>query len=372
MNATQLQNAWLNAQPGETIELDQDIGRVTLKKSKRAKGSPQVTIKLNGKVISRDPEVGSSDTLLLKSGVRDLIIDGQGALLLAASRSGIKTEGPGGARKVWLKDMTVNGGWNVTGNSKPPPNKWLAHHYLTGSWIESGMVYTGCADEHARYFHNIQGNQFFSGNLISWCGRTALQIVNRVKEVDTMMPQGYGDVTVENEEVVDVCLEQGGGGSAYTFRGGMPSSTITMKRVSVRLGCDAALHKDLQGRATGALLMDSGPESNPGAGDMAWPGGTAALRCYDQDYEVGTVYPGVGSAKRPCVKVGAVKLFTWTDGRIKVPAGETALEIQHSCETFMWSGKPEVVGKVRYKGQLYDEWDDFTSAHPECSMAAGS
>ncbi len=369
MTSQQVQNAWLSAAPGTAIALDEDIGRLTLKKSARAKGAPKVTIGLNGKTVTREPEVGSSDTLLLKSGVRDLIIQGQGGRMMACSRAAIKTEGPGGARGIWINGpLTIDGGWDCVNNNKPLPNKWLGHHYLTGGWTETGLFYTGCADEHARYFHNIQGNHYFGSNGFAWCGRTALQIVNRMKEVDDDMPEGYGDVVVEGEAVEDVCLEQGGGGSAYTFRGGMKDSTITMNRVTVRLGCNKDLHAALRGRATGALLMDSGPESKPGAGDMAWPGGTKALIVKDCDFEVGTVYPGTGSAKRPNVKVGAVGMFTWKDGRIVVPAGETAIEIQKSCEHFLWSGSPEVVGKVSYKGEKFTDWDDFTSAHPECRV----
>lgn len=369
MTATELQNAWLNAAPGSKIvPLDADIGRVTLKKSKRPKGAPKVEINLNGKNITREPEVGSSDTLLLKSGLRDLIVHFNGATLLACSRAGIKTEGPGGARGVWLNGpVAIDGGWNAYENDKPLPNKWLAHHYLTGGWTETGLTYVGCADEHARYFHNIAGNHYFGSTLVQWCGRTALQIVNRMKEVDDDMPEGYGDVVIEDETVIDACLEQGGGGSAYTFRGGMKDSSITMNRVNVRLGCDPALNKALHGRATGALVMDSSPESAPGAGDMAWPGGTNELRCTDCDFEVGTVYPGTGSAKRPNVKVGAVKLFTWKGGRIKVPAGEVALEIQKSCDTFLWSGSPVIEGKVVYKGERFNSWDEFTDAHEECA-----
>lgn len=366
MTAQQVQNLWQTTQPGALVLLDSDIGRLTLKKTARAKGSPQVEINLNDHTVTREPEVGSSDTLLLKSGVRDLIVDGGGdGKLLACSRAGIKTEGPGGARRVWIRRLSVDGGWDATQNNKPLPNKWLSHSYLTGGWIESDVSYVGCADEHAWYGHNIQGNHFFSRVSAKWCGRTALQIVNRMKEVNDPYPEGFGDVTLEDCSAEDVCLEQGGGGSAYTFRGGMKESVVTMKRVTVRLGCNVDLHPTLRGRATGALMMDSGPESNPGAGDAAWPGGTKELRCTDCDFEIGTAYPGVGSAKRPCVKVGAVGLFTWTGGRIKVPAGEIALEIQVSCQHFLWSGTPEIEGMVRYRGATYQTWDEFVESHPE-------
>ena len=365
MTATQVQNNWNTATPGKLITLDGDTGRWTLKKAGRPKGSPQVVIDLAGHTLTRDPEVGSSDTIIFKSGVRDLkITNGR---LLACSRAGLKTEDPGGARDIWLDRLEVTGLWDATAPvSTLPRVKWLAHHYRTGSWIETWMSYWGCSDEHARYFHNIQGNHYFSGSMVKWCGRTALQVVNRMAENGTPEPEGYGDVTVEDETVEDVCLEQGGGGSAYTFRGGMKDSTVTLRRLTGRLGCDPDLHPSLRGRATGMVVVDSGPESSPGSGDAAWPGGTKAVYMPDCDFEVGTVYPGTGSAKRANVKIESCGLFSMTDGRIVVPAGEVALEIKQSCKEFFWSGSPEVIGDISYHGTTYATWDGFTAAHPEC------
>lgn len=371
MTATQVQNLFQNSAAGAVIAVDSDIGRLTLKPSKRPKGSPPVTIMLNGNQVTRDPEVGSSDTILLKSGLRDLIIDGGHHLgapwgtLRACSRSGIKTEGPAGARKVTILNLKVDGGWDAETNVKGLPVKWLSHHYLTGGWAEVNVHYIGCADEHARYLHNIQGNHYYGGGSVKWCGRTSLQVVNRMNENGTPMPEGYGDVTVEDETCEDVCLEQNGGGTTYTFSGGMKDSTVTMNRVTVRLGCNPALHSTVRNRATGCLMMQSGPESKPGAGDMAWPGGTKALIVTDCDFQTESVYDGTGSAERPCVKVGAVKLFQWNDGRVVVPSHDLAFEIFPSCETFKWSGSPEVVGKVRYHGTTYATWNDFVIAHPE-------
>lgn len=363
-----IQNAWKSSSPGGILVADSDVGRLTLARTSRAKGSPQVTLDFTGRTISREPEVGSSDTLLLRSGLRDLHV--KGGTWLASSRAGIKTEGPGGARDVWLEGMRVTGLWDAVENNAKDilPVKWLAHHYYTGSWIESNMRYDGCSDEHARYLHNILGNHYFFGTYVNWCGRTALQVVGRKQENGVDQPVPHGDITLDSEYVEDVCLEQNGGGSAYSFDGGMPDSVITMKKITGRLGCNADLNPALRGRATGMLMMRSGPASSPGSGDEAYPGGTKELRCTDNDFEVGTVYPGQGSAKRPCVRVGACGLFTWTDGRIVVPKGEVALEIFASCNTFLWSGSPEVVGKVNYKGEAFDDWDEFVNAHPECKV----
>ena len=47
---------------------------------------------------------------------------------------------------------------------------------------------------------------------IRWCGRTAFQMVARTGEG----ADGRGKVVLRNLEIEDVCLEQGGGGSALT------------------------------------------------------------------------------------------------------------------------------------------------------------
>lgn len=364
MTAKQVQDAWLNALSGETITLDSDIGRLTLKPSNRAKKSLSVIIDCGSFTISRSPEVGSSDTLLLSNGLRDLIVNGGN--FLACSRAGIKTVAPLGARNVYLRSCLFFGGFDAHILGSKTDTKWGGHHYFTGAWAEDACEYTGIYQEHARYFHQSAGNHTFYGCKIKHCGRTALQVVNRMAEAGDPQPAGYGDWSVSHEDVEDVCLEQGGGGSAYTFRGGMPNSIVSMVHNRVRLGCNALLARDFHGRATGAFVMDSAPESAPGAGDGAHPGGTNELHFQDEDYEVGSVYPGAGSAKRPCVKVGAVNRCTWNGGRIKVPVGDTALEIKASCLSFKWTGSPAISGKVNYRAESFNSWDAFVNAHPEC------
>jgi hypothetical protein len=252
--------------------------------------------------------------------------------------------------------------------------KWAGHYYFRGAWSEIGTVIESVFQEHANYDHQLAGNLAFSKCVTKWCGRTRIQIVNRMNEAGDPMPVGYGDVLIQDDYVEDVCLEGGGGGSAYTFRGGMPTSTVTLERCKVRLGCNPALAMPFAKNITGSLVMDSSTESKPGAGDMAHPGGTEQLILIEPDFEVGTAFPGVGSARRPNVKVGAVGSFVlhWgANGRIVQGAGahQIALEIANSTQAFRFSGAPSAwSGQVKYKGTTFPSWSAFSGAHPELRL----
>lgn len=363
------------AAPGDELDLAAgDYRRQTLKPSRRPKLSDPVIIRgvpFNGITrILRDDTVGSTDALILKSGVRDLLL--MDLELEVDDRAALKTEGPGGARHVELRGVRMVG--RGAGPSDPTwtdVGKWGAHHYAVGNWTEGECTVDRVFQEHAAYHHQLAGNLTLANGLTSYCGRTRLQIVNRMAEsgVPTSGP-GRGDVLVQDDDVIDVCLEQGGGGSAYTFRGGMPDSTIVLRRCSVRLGCDAQLAAPFRDNITGALLMDSSPESKPGAGDAAWPGGTDELQIVDCDLEAGTIYPGKGSAFRPLVSIDAVNRcildggrFVRRGGRGQVPI---ALEFKAGCRELIVVRPPtEVVGEIRYRGARYSTWSLFAAAHPE-------
>jgi hypothetical protein len=360
-----LASDWLAANHGDIIDLGgAAIPRVTLKPSKRPKGSLPVTIR-NGKIL-RDTKVGSTDTLILKSGLRDLILED--VFFEIDDRSAIKTEDKG-ARKVSLINCKIIGDGDPRDPLWHADTKWSQHHYMTGGWSEIGTLTQGVFQEHGDYRHQLQGNHAWHNCVTRWCGRTRLQIVNRMAESGTPMPIGYGDVLLQGDHVEDVCLESGGGGSAYTFRGGMPDSAVTLQRCRVRLGCDSRLAAPFNKNITGALVMDSAGESSPGAGDAAWPGGTESLTLTEPDFEVGTVYPGVGSARRSNVKVGAVGVFTinWgARGRIVGGTNGIALEILNSCQQFRFTGDPVAwKGEVKYKGTRFPSWSAFATAHQE-------
>ena len=363
------------AAPGDELHLASgDYRRQTLAPSRRPKLAESVAIigPTNGQptaVLRRDDTVGSTDALLLKAGVRDLVLDGLD--LEVDDRAALKTEGAG-ARHVTLRGVRLLGrGAGPTDPTWTDVGKWGAHHYAVGNWTEEACRVERVYQEHAAYHHQIAGNLTLLYGTTRHCGRTRLQIVNRRAEngVPTSGP-GRGDVLVQDDAVEDVCLEQGGGGSAYTFRGGMPESTVRLVRCIVRLGCDAALAAPFNANVTGALLVDSSPESRPGAGDDAWPGGTAEVQLVDCDFEAGTVYPGMGSAFRPLVSIDAVDRCIIDGGRFVRHGGRgqipIAFDIKAGCPQLVVVRPPtEVVGEVMYHGARYSTWSQFAAAHPE-------
>jgi len=360
-------DVWRQAVPGDQILVRAGTyKRLQLQKSTRPVGSPPVAfIAEPGVVIDRDVKVGSTDTCLIKSGQGDLYFEG--FEFISDDRAGLKTEGPGGAHGVAFKDCSVHGLGSAYDPAWRYDSKWLNHGYMTSKWTEIGTNYYSCWDEHARYLHNIQGNHAFSGGRVKHTGRTALQIVNRMKETATDMPEGKGNVKVYGERVTDVCLGQGGGGSAYTFRGGMKDSVITLEACDVQLGCDPLLAAPFNQNITGCLVVDSGGESKPGAGDMAWPGGTKEVHVKGCSFEVGKVFPGVGGARRPNVRVAECGLFTLTDSAIiQHPGAHTiALEVWDTCHEFKSIGTNDVRGQIMFKGFLFNSWALFQQAHPE-------
>jgi len=367
---TPFDDVWKKAKPGDQILVRSGkYRRLQLQKSPRTAGSQPIAFlaEFPGQVfIDRDVTVGSTDSILLKSGQGDVYFDGFD--VTADDRAGIKTEGPAGAKAVSFADCKIHGLGDAYDPAWRYDCKWLAHHYLTAKWSEVGSKYWSCWDEHARYLHNIQGNHAFSDTTVKHTGRTALQIVNRMKETTTPMPEGKGNVTIARELVIDVCLGQGGGGSAYTFRGGMPNSTISLENCTVQLGCDPRLAAPFNQNITGCLVVDSGGESKPGAGDMAHPGGTKEVRVKGCSFEVGKVFPGVGGARRPNVRVAECGLFILEDSQIiQHPGAHTiAIEVWDSCREFKAVGTNDVLGQVMYKKVLFQTWALFQAAHPEC------
>jgi hypothetical protein len=314
-------------------------------------------------VILRDETVGSTDAVILGPGDGKLKL--VNVVLEADDRAGFKTTS-GVLPGVMLVDCSIHGYGNAFDPAWNDNSKWGVHAYDTADYQESRVSIFSICGEHARYFHNIKGNHTFERGTVAHCGRTALQIVNRANEG----APGVGAVIVQNQVIEDVCLEQGGGGSALTFRGGMPTSDVHLQFNKIRLGCRSLLASTFQNNIAGALLMDSSPESKPGAGDAAWPGGTHSLHMFSEDYEIGTIYPGKGSAIRPAVMVNNVQSFTMESCRVVVhrPPGAyaEALVIGDDVGAVYITGKNTVVGTVTYKGTKYANLEAFEADHPEC------
>jgi hypothetical protein len=247
--------------------------------------------------------------------------------------------------------------WNDTA-------KWGVHAYETAGWNEIRVFKWGVYGEHGGYFHNIQGVHNFVGGGAGYLGGCDLFFANRMNEG----PIGKGDVNIQDRTVKEVCVGQGG--SAYTFRGGMPHSRVTMRRVKAQLGCDPMLATPFNQNICGVVSMDSADETRPGAGDAAYPGGTDQLYLDECDFEVGTVWPGRTGMIRPVVQVSAVGTFIVANTKIKVKrapgAYPIAIAIGEAVGNVQFIGQNQIDGWIDYHGTRYTTLDLFRGAHPEC------
>lgn len=337
--------------------------RVTLTKSPREPGLAPVKFYADFEpvTISRLPEVGSSDGFLMKQGVRDLILEN--LTIQAASRAGLKSEQPGGLRKITLIKCKIRGAFDATIQGDRSDELWGDSAYFNGSiaWVDCEV--SGIFKEHARYHHTLQGNLGFTGTLIRHCGRAALQEVNRIHENGTPQPPGYGRVTIEREIVVDVCFD---GAHAYSFRGGRPGGETVIRNTVIELGCDPNLAPEWRGKAAGAILMDVGKESKPGFGDMAHPGKYKSLLLDGVVVDIGKVYPGTGSWLRDAVILGNCEQVIITGGSYSLVGNRTTIDINPTVTSFKMSRSTVVNGVIDYHGEKYQTPAEFFTAHPEC------
>lgn len=315
-------------------------------------------------IIQRDTAVGSSDNLLLEAGNREFVLESFNVEL--DDRAGIKTTDQVGPR-IALMDLMMYGKGSPHDPLWQDSEKWGVHAYGTSGWSEVRTFKWGIYGEHGGYFHNIQGDHGFAeggAGLLSGCD---LFFANRMNEG----PVGKGDVTIRDRVIEDVCVGQGG--SALTFRGGMPTSTIRIQRVNATLGCKSGLANPFNQNICGVLSIDSADETAPGKNDAAWPGGTQDCYVTDCEFEVGTVYPGRTGMIRPVIQVSSLQYFEMAGTRIHVTrapgAYPIALAIAPTVECVQISADNEIDGWIDYHGVRFTTLQEFLAAHPECEKS---
>jgi hypothetical protein len=276
-----------------------------------------------------------------------------------------------------LRRAAVHGGGDAYdpawGSDPSVAVKWGFMLHQTADWLAEDVDVYSIIQEHAYYPHNIQGDYTLRRGSAKHCGRTAIQFFNRMNEG----PEGKGDITIEYHDATDVCIgDMGlGGGTAYTFAGGMPQTDILLKGGKTRLGCDPLLALPFQKGITGAIVCYSSPETGPGKGDMAYPGGQNSLTIVGRDIEIGTVYPGSGSAVRPAIDLTAVNHVTIDGMRLKVTraAGTHNIGLRVRPDftgDFRVISDCDVDAMVQWMNDpLYASWAAFKSAHPELFIA---
>jgi len=245
--------------------------------------------------------------------------------------------------------------------SKPDGwSKWGVLNYQMGrsaldrpGYIWSGGEISGIWDEHAQYFHNIQGDILIENLESFWCGRTFFQMANRTGEG----PAGVGDLTFRNINVQDVCLQDGGGGSAFSFNG-RHTGTILLDSVSVYLGANPNLHSNRSKNITGALVIHAGSETN------GLPNGDVIVQ--DCDFQVGPHFTGEGSARRGNIQVRECTSFSLLSSRV-AQLGDNpreALDISPDLvtRTITLDAQNDIIGECIWDGDTFPDYETMLDA----------
>lgn len=318
--------------------------------------------KLGVSTIKRDDAVGSTDSFILGPGDTGFVL--QDLNIEVDDRAAVKTT-TGVGPKHALIDCNLYGRGSPHDPNWTDTSRWGSHRYESASWNEIRVWKWSIYGEHGDYEHNQQGAVNYVGGGGGMFGGCDIQHMARQNEG----PVGKGDTNIVDRYTEDVCVGQGG--SAFTFRGGVPGGKINLTRTKVRLGCRASLATPFNQNICGVLSVDSADETAPGRNDAAWEGKYAEVNVNGGDWEVGTIYPGRTGMIRPVAMIGNCEVFTMRGQRIHVTRAPGAypmgLAFAPSCDKIAIGKGNEFVGWVEYRGVRYASLEQFLSACPECA-----
>jgi hypothetical protein len=164
--------------------------------------------------------------------------------------------------------------------------------------------------EHCIYQH-VHGPVvlgLIENNIIRRTGRTACQWVSRVADGEGA---GTGYVVIRNNTVTDVAITSSGGGSAFTFAGGMVNVDALVDGNTVTLGGDPTLGPKGSQVVAGCITTrmerfndrdydeDEGEEENmPKTWDAENGYGLKSLTLTNNNFDVGSYWPGTQGARQ--------------------------------------------------------------------------
>ncbi len=278
-----------------------------------------------------------------------------------------------GFRDLEFSNCHIDGEWDFV-KDRGEPNKWGFLTYRVGRSSRGpnvagfrwhGGSVKGIKAEHCHYHHNIQAMSpkhmavHYRDVEFGPSGRTALQFVARESEG----PDGLGRILIEHCTIRNVCLEQGGGGSALTFSGNH-NGKVTIRKVDCWLG-DGSIPTD---NVTGGFV------SHAGKGSGGRP--TRSITIENSIFRVGPL-TGRDAARRPNLQIGNVKNFTIRNTKVYQASGaREAIAVQDEVGT-LTIGNNDIRGDVLFGSQIWrdvdsdgDGWDDGEAWHAfmvECS-----
>jgi hypothetical protein len=311
--------------------------------------------------ILRDDTVGSSDNFIMGDGDTNFVLERLNIEL--DDRAGVKTTSSVGP-KIALIDVMMYGKGSPHDPLWKDSAKWGCHTYNVASWNEIRVAKWSIYGEHGAYVHNQQGAVNYEGGGGGYLGGCDIFHASRMNEG----PVGKGDVVIHGRVTREVCVVQGG--SAFTFRGGVPDGKVTIANSVGRLGCDPNLAAPFNENICGMLSVDAADETAPGKVDAAWPGKYREIALQGCDWTVGTIWPGRPGMIRPVATIGNARLFTMHNTNIKVfrapGAYPIGLAIKEDCDEVQITGDSYVDGWVDFKGDKFHSWETFKMTHPEC------
>jgi len=330
-----LRDVYQKASGGDSIELTGNVAHALLERQGKNNGTP---LRIQGPATIRMNPTGGSDTLHFgRAGFTTLL----NLTIEPDDRAAVMFNTDTRYRSIHFLDCKIGlasgRGWNAETNTGFR-GKWGVLSYELDDFRFVGGEVVGIGKEHCFYHHNPSAESaeqtaiLIQNATLRWARRTAVQVVARGHEGRP----GQGNVIIDGCQIEDVCLEDGGGGSALTFRGNL-NGTVYVKDTSVRLGANPRLHPRVGRNITGALVMDVGTGARRG---------TKALIVENCDFQVGPHFVGTGSARRNNVDVSQVRHFELTGTRIyNHPGSAAALSIDaRSIDRIVLDSGNEVVG----------------------------
>lgn len=270
-------------------------------------------------VIVPDTEIGGTKTLYMEwtGAVRldGLVFQGDDQAIVATENHHEVNEWQH-FRDIALTNCELRGNWDARTNAQVNPawplnTKWGLFHYGIGrSAVDGpGFLVQNCKIHGINGEHCGYGHWFDSGSptavaaLIEdcemfWSKRTAHQWNPREGE-EPIDVESKGTIIHRRVRVRDVCLESGGGGSAFSNSGNF-TGELVYEKCDVELGGDPALHASVRDNVTGCLVSYMGDGVNP----------ADQVTVKDCRFVVGAAWQGKGSARRPNISVSNTKQFS--------------------------------------------------------------
>ena len=267
-------------------------------------------------------------------------------------------------QRVGLKNVHFDGGWNADLNAGRKDAKWGVRSNEVVKWVAENVTANNIYREHG-FYHTINGlrKRIFNSThcIAKRTGRTQSQYVS----YDSDPQPDEVEINLVHSIGVDNCLTTGGGGSAYTFRGGFPKAKIYMDHCLSLQGMDPTLHATPGNNICGGLVCDNGPKSwdrdKYSCDELVINGGK---------FLMGKYYPGVGSARRQNLKIknprkltmGGITATNYPDAHPVVLEIESPRVYGLTPGPYTFKAADKYIGRCVFDGETFDDYNSMLNS----------